>query len=44
MRGQRADARRAFAPSMRQRIDLADLYRDALRRMPESIDVAHTEK
>ncbi len=25
-----ADARRAFAPSMRQRIDLADLYADAL--------------
>ncbi len=23
---------------MRQRIDLADLYRDALRRMPETID------
>jgi Domain of unknown function DUF29 len=37
-RGQRADARRAFAPSMRQKIDLADLYRDALRRLPDSID------
>ena len=37
-RGQRADARRAFVPSMRQKIDVADLYRDALRRMPETID------
>lgn len=37
-RGHRADARRAFAPSMRQKIDLADLYRDALRRMPDAIE------
>jgi hypothetical protein len=37
-RGQRADARRAFAPSMRQKIDVADLYRDALARLPDSID------
>jgi Domain of unknown function DUF29 len=36
--GHRADARRAFAPSMRQKIDLAELFRDAMRRMPESID------
>jgi len=36
-RGHRADARRV-APSMRQKIDLAELYRDALHRMPESID------
>jgi len=37
-RGHRADARRAFAPSMRQKINPTELYRDALRRMPESID------
>ncbi|MGH3631281.1 MAG: DUF29 family protein [Sciscionella sp.] len=37
-RGHRADARRAFAPSMRQTIDLADLYRDAVRRMPDTMD------
>lgn len=37
-RGHRADARRAFAPSMRQKIDVADLYRDALRRLPEAMD------
>lgn len=37
-RGHRADARRAFAPSMRQKIDLPDLYRDALRRLPEAMD------
>jgi len=37
-RGHRADARRAFAPSMRQKIDLAYLYRDALRRMPDTMD------
>jgi hypothetical protein len=41
----RAEARRArgdaadrYAPSMRQRIDLARLYRRALRGMPETID------
>lgn len=28
----------AFSPSMRQRIDMADLYRRALRAMPDSID------
>jgi hypothetical protein len=37
-RGRRADARRAFVPSMRRKIDVADLYRDALRRMPDTID------
>ncbi len=37
-RGHRADARRAFAPSMRQKIDVVELYRDALRRMPDTID------
>ncbi len=37
-RGFRADAIRRFVPSMRQRIDLAGLYRDALSRLPESID------
>lgn len=39
-RGQRDEAREAFSPSMAQRIDVARLYRDALRRMPESIDGA----
>ena len=28
----------AFAPSMRQRIDLAEVYRRALRALPETID------
>jgi len=28
----------AFAPSMRQRIDVARLYRRALRRLPPAID------
>jgi hypothetical protein len=37
-RGQRLDARRAFSPSMRQKIDVADLYRDALRRLPDTTD------
>jgi Domain of unknown function DUF29 len=37
-RGHRADACRAFVPSMRQKIDLADLYRDVLRRMPDTMD------
>jgi Domain of unknown function DUF29 len=37
-RGQRDDARAAFTPSMAQRIDMAALYRRALRRMPETID------
>jgi hypothetical protein len=34
----RAQARRRFAPSMRQRIDLTRLYADALRGLPETID------
>jgi len=34
----RADARRRFAPSMRQRLDVSGLYADALRAMPETID------
>jgi uncharacterized protein DUF29 len=34
----RGDAADRFAPSMRQRIDLARLYRRALRAMPETID------
>jgi Domain of unknown function DUF29 len=37
-RGHRGDAREAFTPSMRQKIDLAALYREALRRMPETND------
>ncbi|MGH7104217.1 MAG: DUF29 domain-containing protein [Acetobacteraceae bacterium] len=37
-RGQRNDARRRFAPSMRSKIDLDELYRDALSRMPETYD------
>lgn len=37
-RGQRADARRRFVPSMRQRLDVAALYRDALHRMPDTND------
>jgi hypothetical protein len=34
----RGDAADAFTPSMRQRIDVADLYRRALRAMPDTID------
>jgi hypothetical protein len=34
----RRQARRRFVPSMRQKIDLADLYADALAAMPETID------
>ncbi len=34
----RADARRRFAPSMRQKIDLAGLYADALPALPERLD------
>jgi hypothetical protein len=34
----RAQARRAFAPSMRQRLDMPGLYVDALRAMPETMD------
>jgi len=37
-RGFRYDAAEAFTPSMRQRIDLAAMYREALRRLPETID------
>jgi hypothetical protein len=37
-RGQRDDARAAFAASMVQRIDMAALYRRALRRLPEQMD------
>ena len=37
-RGQRDDARAGFTPSMAQRIDVAALYRRALRRLPETID------
>jgi hypothetical protein len=34
----RGDASSRYAPSMRQRIDLAKLYRRALRGLPETID------
>ncbi len=34
----RGDAEARFSPSMRQRIDLAAVYRRALRAMPETID------
>jgi Domain of unknown function DUF29 len=34
----RSDAAARFVPSMRQRIELARLYRRALRAVPESID------
>jgi len=34
----RGDAADRFAPSMRQKIDLAKLYRRALRAMPDTID------
>jgi hypothetical protein len=34
----RDDAADRFAPSMRQRIDIAKIYRRALRAMPDSID------
>jgi hypothetical protein len=37
-RGFRGDAAEAFTPSMRQRIDMDELYRRALNRLPESID------
>ena len=37
-RGFRAQARRRYAPSMRQRLDLAGLYADALRALPETMD------
>jgi len=34
----RGDAASRFAPSMRQRIDMAQIYRRALRSLPETID------
>ncbi len=34
----RSIARRRFAPSMRQRLDLACIYADALHGLPETID------
>jgi hypothetical protein len=34
----RDDARRRFVPSMRQRLDLAGLYRQALRGLPATLD------
>jgi hypothetical protein len=34
----RFDAQRAFSPSMRQLIDISDLYATALDRLPETID------
>jgi hypothetical protein len=34
----RRQARRRFTPSMRQRIDVAGLYADALAAMPETMD------
>ena len=37
-RGFLAQARRRFVPSMRQNIDLADIYADALRALPEKMD------
>jgi hypothetical protein len=37
-RGFRADAADRFAPSMRQNIDMAALYRRALQRLPSTID------
>jgi hypothetical protein len=37
-RGFRAQARRRFAPSMRQNIDLAGVHADALRILPTSMD------
>jgi hypothetical protein len=36
-RGFRAQARRRFAPSMRQKIDLANIYADALEALPETM-------
>ncbi len=37
----RGEAQRHFTPSMRQRIDVAKLYREARRGMPETIDATH---
>jgi hypothetical protein len=36
--GHRGDARDRFTPSMRQRIDMAKLYREARRRLPALMD------
>jgi hypothetical protein len=37
-RHQRGEAREAFSPSMRQRIDIERIYRRALAAMPETVD------
>jgi len=37
-RGHRDEARTRFAPSMRQRLDVEKLYRQARRGLPETID------
>ena len=37
-RGFRDDATDAFTPSMRQRLDVAEIYRRALHRLPASLD------
>lgn len=37
-RGFRAQARRRFVPSMRQRLDVPGIYADALRTIPDTID------
>jgi hypothetical protein len=37
-RGHRADARRHFSPAMAQRLDVTDLYREVLHRLPEKLD------
>lgn len=37
-RGHRDDARDLFTASMRRKIDMAELYRRALRRLPETSD------
>ncbi len=37
-RGFRLQARRRFAPSMRQKLDIADLYNDARKAVPEMMD------
>lgn len=34
----RLQARRRFTPSMRQKINVAELYADALRALPETVD------
>jgi Domain of unknown function DUF29 len=37
----RDEARTRFAPSMRQRLDVEKLYRQALRGLPETLDGTH---